>query len=716
MKLLQNKYKILFEGIVGSQAYGLGTPESDQDIKGVFIQSNEDILSNRYIPQIDVDSDTVYYELRRFLELVSVGNPNVLELLFLPERCKISWSKEWEYLLNIREEFLSKKCYYTFSGYAKTQLNKAKGLNKKFNWEAKRIERKDIIDFSKIIDRETGKTFLVKEWLKNNNYTQEHVGLTSIDGFRDCYKLYTDDIKWASDNHRFDNIDFTNREYKGIGNKNTNEPKKSAIEKYMINKWKGIMYFNREAYSNHCKEYKQYQKWLRNRNKNRVATNKKHGQQYDCYLDKNTEYLTDSGFKKYDEISENDLIGTVNPETFNLEYEKYVDRFKDKYTGKILEFKGRYHKIQVTPNHKLYVSKTYRNGFTGFKPYSDLGSNWKFITAEDYKNQSGESYYLNKCRPKGKGVKYPITWWFLAGDYLGDGHITMTKDKTRPRLITISKSDSKPLSKYLDRLAVKKYFSKRTKNCDNYIYTFDDRYGKGFLDFIYNNFGTGSHNKFANLDLFLNCSAKEIRAFKKGLIMSDGTKHSCGKGEIYYSANQKLIEDLQLIFYINGVNSQSYFYYDRKNSYKDHDAHHLFFPEQKDSEFKILYKNKSAYKEIDVEDEYVSCFTVPNGLLITKNDGKISIQGNSKNLLHVVRLIMTAKEIPLHNTINVDRSKDRDFLLSIKRGEVNLKTIIDEWSEEADNLNKLYENSLLKDEVDLDFIRNIELKIRNNEL
>lgn len=281
MKLLEDKYEIIFEGIVGSQAFGLATKNSDIDIKGVFRQSNEDILSNRYVPQIDVDSDTVYYELRRFLELVAVGNPNVLELLFLPERCVKYTTNLWNKILNERTSFLTKRCYNTFSGYAKTQLNKAQGLNKKFNWEDKRIERKDIIDFSKIVCRQSGKTFSVKDWLKDNDYTQEQVGLASIDGFRDCYRLYIDEIKWAMNNHRFEGIDFSDRGYRGIGDDNTNEPRKSIIEKYMINSWRGIMYFNREAYSTHCKEYREYKKWLKNRNEHRVATNKKHGQQYD---------------------------------------------------------------------------------------------------------------------------------------------------------------------------------------------------------------------------------------------------------------------------------------------------------------------------------------------------------------------------------------------------------------------------------------------------
>lgn len=277
---LPKNSKIIFEGIVGSQSYGLSTEKSDTDIKGVFIQSNEDILSNKYVPQVDINKDTVYYELRRFLELLSVGNPNVLELLYLPYECILTDSPEWAFLYKNRIKFLSKDCCNTFAGYAKTQLRKASGLNKKFNFEKSRTERKDIQDFSKIVDRESGRTQTIKDWLKDNGYDQSQIGLTSIDGFRDCYRLYVDEIKWASDIHRFEG-QIETRNYRGIGDENTNEPRCSVIEKYRINDWVGIVYWNREQYSSHCKEYREYQKWLKNRNEDRVATNKKHGQNYD---------------------------------------------------------------------------------------------------------------------------------------------------------------------------------------------------------------------------------------------------------------------------------------------------------------------------------------------------------------------------------------------------------------------------------------------------
>lgn len=272
--------KILFKGIVGSQSYGLATETSDTDIKFVYQQSNEDILSNKYIPQKDITKDEVGYEVRRFLELLSTGNPNVLELLYLPEHCILESSPEFEMIKENRDIFLSKKCYSTYSGYALGQLKKASGLNKKFNWEKERTIRKTPIDFATITDRQSGATLPLTEWLDKEEYTQEMIGLSKVDKMRDTYKLYTDDIKWVSDNHRFSEI-LEDRNYKGFENEISNEPLVSEIEAYRKNDWKGIVYWNREHYSTHCKEYRDYEKWLKNRNPHRTVTNKKHGQDLD---------------------------------------------------------------------------------------------------------------------------------------------------------------------------------------------------------------------------------------------------------------------------------------------------------------------------------------------------------------------------------------------------------------------------------------------------
>ena len=77
---------IIFECISGSRAYGLDTASSDTDIRGVFILPKEDFYSLDYVGQINNETnDIVYYELRKFIELLSKNNPNILELLNVSE-------------------------------------------------------------------------------------------------------------------------------------------------------------------------------------------------------------------------------------------------------------------------------------------------------------------------------------------------------------------------------------------------------------------------------------------------------------------------------------------------------------------------------------------------------------------------------------------------------------------------------------------------------
>ena len=74
---------IILECISGSKAYGLDTPSSDTDIKGVFLLPKKDFYGLEYTAQIsNPTNDIVYYELGRYMELLSVNNPNIPCILY----------------------------------------------------------------------------------------------------------------------------------------------------------------------------------------------------------------------------------------------------------------------------------------------------------------------------------------------------------------------------------------------------------------------------------------------------------------------------------------------------------------------------------------------------------------------------------------------------------------------------------------------------------
>ena len=71
-----------------------------------------------------------------------------------------------------------------------SQLKKAAATGKKFNIEDSKMVHKTPFDFTYYYDN--GKTFLLKDYLEENNLLQEKCGLVRLDHMKDCYALYYD--------------------------------------------------------------------------------------------------------------------------------------------------------------------------------------------------------------------------------------------------------------------------------------------------------------------------------------------------------------------------------------------------------------------------------------------------------------------------------------------------------------------------------------------
>ena len=265
------EHKLLFKAMVGSQAQGTATPQSDIDIKGVYIQKIEDLITFDYEEYVEVSKDESYYEIRRFVELLLSANPNAIEILFSPDDCVLETTPEFKILQEYKNIFLTKKCYGTFAGYANMQIKKATGLDKKMNWETQRVERKSPLDFCYMTLN--GKTSPITSYLEKNGLEQNFCGLVKLSHFDNTYAMYYDHGG--------------NENFKGIVGENSNELRLSSISKefeeaYRIScRQPIILCYNKDGYTTHCKDFKSYNTWLAERNTNRYHTNKSHGQIYD---------------------------------------------------------------------------------------------------------------------------------------------------------------------------------------------------------------------------------------------------------------------------------------------------------------------------------------------------------------------------------------------------------------------------------------------------
>jgi len=257
---LRQKNLIILECISGSKAYGLDTPTSDTDIKGVFLLPKVDYYGLNYIPQISNESnDIVFYELRRFMELLSVNNPNILELLNTPKDAVLYKHPFLEVIET--EKILSKLCKNTFGKFALSQIKKARGLKKKIVNPVEK-KRKNVLEFC-YVNYENGSVPLLK-FLNKKNWKQENCGLTNIPYMKDMYGLYHNE----------------NIRYKGIiKSELANEVALSSIPKGEPKVC--LLYFNKDGYSSYCKDYREYWDWVEKRNDERYATTQRHGKHYD---------------------------------------------------------------------------------------------------------------------------------------------------------------------------------------------------------------------------------------------------------------------------------------------------------------------------------------------------------------------------------------------------------------------------------------------------
>lgn len=131
---------ILYRCRVGSHAFGLAGDDSDEDIRGIYLPPARMHWSLFKLPDqlefADEHRDEVYWEMEKFLRLALKANPNVLETLWTPLVVHAD-ALAWE-LRSLREAFLSRHLYKTYSGYVLSQFRRmANAQAKTGNYKAK---------------------------------------------------------------------------------------------------------------------------------------------------------------------------------------------------------------------------------------------------------------------------------------------------------------------------------------------------------------------------------------------------------------------------------------------------------------------------------------------------------------------------------------------------------------------------------------------------
>jgi hypothetical protein len=171
---------------------------------------------------------------------------------------------------------------------------------------------------------------------------------------------------------------------------------------------------------------------------------------HDC-LDMQTEALTKRGWKKFDEIHDDDFVMSFVVETGGWEWSPILGKIDRNQNGKFIEIKGFPVDMRVTPNHRILHRKRNYKGLFNSYGYCEAGKMpMRFEIPVSAKNNNKE---------------YDISdeWIILAGWLLTDGSIHYGQGKY-PRVSFYQSKECKSLEKALKVLGLHYTLNIRERN------------------------------------------------------------------------------------------------------------------------------------------------------------------------------------------------------------------------------------------------------------
>lgn len=258
----------IFETVIGSQAYGTSTPESDVDVAGVMIPDVSYFYGlNKFEQFQGYQTDKTIFNIQKAVRLIADNNPNALDWISSPERCIIKTTPYWDKFRENTDLFISKKCKFTFMGYAIAQLKRIK------------THRKYLIDPPKLKPERT--SFGLKDYsmftssqlkaVLNIESLHEYILPDKLEEFNhELDELYADQViglfrKYLNPDRDELSLAFIQSSLKNQLNTLTYVGQDNFIkDEYLEEAEKEIKYQN--AYS----EWKKYEEWKKTRNKKRA--------------------------------------------------------------------------------------------------------------------------------------------------------------------------------------------------------------------------------------------------------------------------------------------------------------------------------------------------------------------------------------------------------------------------------------------------------------
>lgn len=363
---------------------------------------------------------------------------------------------------------------------------------------------------------------------------------------------------------------------------------------------------------------------------------------YDCYSE-DTLFLTNNGWKKYDDVTDADRLATMNPTNFSLEFQPFISRIKKKTEDMLYEIESYDTRFCITENHNIFTSKinVNKNGHQ----YKEDESAWILQPLGKTLEKRGTHKHVIVF-PENKNEEYEISdeWLQLYGLFLSDGTINFrNKEQTDVKALRLTQSKTHRdefhvLSNRLLEYFGGSYDESDKRTCVECVWIFNSKIARE----IYKECRHGSKNKKLP-SFYLKLSKRQCGVLLDALLLGDGSFYE--NRNIYYTSNQDMAREILTLSLMAGNHTvlmggeDGYL----SDSQSDFGQVNMWQVAIKPRELKPSYINlkegrNGNIKNISKGSKTVVCFEVPNGILVTMNNGKCATQGNCKQLHHILRL------------------------------------------------------------------------------
>lgn len=359
----------------------------------------------------------------------------------------------------------------------------------------------------------------------------------------------------------------------------------------------------------------------------------------------NGAYIKDGNVEGIFTLKDDFKVACYNPISDSIEYHKPEDASISYYEGEMHHYVGSKVDLMVTPNHKLYVKEKYQNGYTDFelKTSKYVSSKRKWFKFKSKAKWNGkdlkEVEVCNSLIPINDYLKflgYVVSEACVYQNYENgryDNKVVISQ-ATDSDCYEDMKDNFNNVARILNKNVSTTVFEKTESSKEKWQATI---YGKDIVNYLKSEIGTNNKCNSYNKKLprwVLELKTDNLKVLLNALVKGDGTerfgKNSSTKGYTYTTVSKQLADDVyELAFKCGFVpNITEHFRNDRNEYYV------TWSNTNYGTEPNVLVgKNYKGGGATCVKEEYkgvVWCLQTPTGIFITRRNGKISIQGNSK--------------------------------------------------------------------------------------